>query len=183
MYFFEHAIVGEVRRVMIEMEENQTIREGIYKKNVKELEGLAGPVLEEIRIPTQVKLAGLWGAVMFMYIYVDIIGFFKPGTIADILVGKAWIFDIDQTWLLLSLILMTLPVVMVCASLILPAKMNRYANIGLGMFHILIAFGFTSGEINAYYLFGTVVEVVILALIIGTAWKWPQVQVQTPVGN
>jgi hypothetical protein len=168
---------------MIEMEQNRTIREGIYRKNVKELEGMAGPVLEEIRIPTQVKLAGLWGAVMFMYIYVDIIGFFQPGTIANILEGKAWVFDIDQTWLLLSLMLMTLPVIMVCVSLMLPAKMNRYANIGLGAFHIMIALGFASGEINAYYVFGTVVEVIILAMIILTAWKWPMVTRNGAAGN
>ena len=142
---------------------------------MKGLNGMAGTVLEELRIPTQLKLVGLWAAVMFMYIYVDIIGFFKQGTITDILLGKAWVFDIDQTWLLLSLILMTLPVIMVCASLMLPAKMNRYANIGMGAFHILIAFGFTSGEINAYYLFGTIVEAIILVMIVRTAWKWPMV--------
>jgi hypothetical protein len=165
------------------VEQNQTIGVGLGEKmKVKELDGMVGTVLEDLRVPTQIKLAGLWGAVMFMYIYVDIIGFFKPGTIADILLGKAWVFDIDQTWLLLSLILMTLPVVMVCASLLLPSKMNRYANIGLGSFHILIAFGFASGEINAYYVFGTVVELVILAMIIWTSWEWPQVQRNSPVG-
>jgi hypothetical protein len=159
---------------MVEMD--QMIGMGIGEnKHMKDLDRKAGLVLETLRIPTQVKLAGLWGAVLFMYIYVDIIGFFKPGTIADILVGKAWIYDIDQTWLLLSLMLMTLPVIMVCVSLLLPAKMNRYANIGLGAFHIVIAFGFASGEINAYYVFGTVVEVIILAMIIWTAWKWPMV--------
>lgn len=153
------------------------------KMKVKELDVRARPVLEELRIPTQVKLAGLWGAVMFMYIYVDIIGFFKPGTIADILAGKAWIYNIDQTWLLMSLMLMTLPVIMVCISLMSRAKMNRYANIVLGAFHIVIAFGFASGEINAYYVFGTVVEVIILAMIIWTAWKWPMVARNGVAGN
>ena len=149
---------------------------------MKELNGMAGTVLEELRIPTQLKLVGLWAAVMFMYIYVDIIGFFKQGTITDILLGKAWVFDIDQTWLLLSLMLMTLPVIMVCASLMLPTKMNRYANIGMGAFHILIAFGFASGEINAYYVFGTVVEAIILVMIVWTAWKWPTVTRNETVG-
>jgi hypothetical protein len=159
---------------------NSTVRGMVVK--VKEMDRMVGSVLEESRISTPVKLAGLWGAVMFMYIYVDIIGFFKPGTITEILAGKAWIYDIDQTWLLLSLMLMTLPVIMVCASLILPSRMNRYANIGLGAFHIMIAFGFASGEINAYYLFGTIVEVIILAMIIRTAWKWPRVAMYSPVG-
>lgn len=162
------------------MEQNQTVGKGEMK--TMDQYGRGGPALEQYRIPTQLKLAGLWGAVMFMYIYVDIIGFFKPGTISEILLGKAWIFDIDQTWLLLSLMLMTLPVIMVCVSLMLPAKMNRFANIGMGAFHILIAFGFASGEINAYYVFGTVVEVIILAMIIWIAWKWPRVQGQA-VGN
>ncbi|HSV42501.1 MAG TPA: DUF6326 family protein [Methanomassiliicoccales archaeon] len=142
---------------------------------MKDQDRKAGLVLETLKIPTQLKLAGLWGAVMFMYIYVDIIGFFKPGTISDILVGKVWIYDIDQTWLLLSLMLMTLPVIMVCVSLILPPKMNRYANMGLGAFQIMIAFGFASGEMYVYYVFGTIVEVIILAIIIRTAWKWPLV--------
>jgi hypothetical protein len=166
------------------MEHDQTIGAGIGEKSIlKGREGQAGSVLETLRIPTQVKLAGLWGAVMFMYIYVDIIGFFKPGTVADILVGKAWIYDIDQTWLLLSLMLMTLPVIMVCVSLMLPAKMNRFANIGLAAFHIVIAFGFASGEINSYYVFGTVVEVIILAMIIWTAWKWPMVARNVAIGS
>lgn len=176
-------MIGEDRR-MIQMEIEQTKRAGMgERKNVKDKEGKAGTVLEELRVPTKVKLAGLWGAVMFMYIYVDIVGFFKPGTMADILVGKAWIYDIDQTWLLLSLMLMSLPVMMVCVSLMVPAKMNRYANVGLGAFHIVIAFGFASGEINAYYMFGTVVEVIILVLIIWTAWKWPMVARDGVAGN
>jgi len=158
------------------VESDQTLGMGMGKKTkTKDQYGKAGAVLEVLSVPTQVKLAGLWGAVMFMYIYVDIIGFFKPGTIADILVGKAWIYDINQTWLLLSLMLMTLPVIMVCVSLMSSAKINRYANIGLGAFHIVIAFGFASGEIDAYYVFGTVVEVIILTMIIRTAWKWPMV--------
>ena len=92
------------------MEQDQTIGASMgEKKNVKDQDGKAGSVLEELRIPTQVKLAGLWATVMFMYIYVDIIGFFTPGVIADILVGKACVFEIEQTWLLTSVMLMTHP--------------------------------------------------------------------------
>jgi len=166
------------------MEQGQTKGIGMgEKKSVKDRDGKARPAFEELKISARVKLAGLWGAVMFMYIYVDIISFFKPGTITDILAGKAWIYDIDQTWLLLSLMLMTLPVIMVCVSLLVPAKMNRYANIGLGAFHLMIAFGFAAGEINAYYVFGTVVEAIILVMIIWTAWKWPLVARNGAAGN
>ena len=33
---------------------------------------------------------------MFLCVYVDIIAFFKPGTIDEILVGKIWEFDVSR---------------------------------------------------------------------------------------
>ncbi len=144
-------------------------------EKIRERYGKAGLVLEELRMPTQLKLAGLWATVMFMYIYVDIIGFFSPGVIEDILVGKVYVFDITQTWMLLSVMLMTIPSLMVFLSLVLPAKANRYANIGLGAIYIFIAMGTAAGEINAYYIFGSAVEVVLLIMIVWIAWKWPRV--------
>ncbi len=157
--------------------QNQAMRAGMgEKENVNNQDRKAGPVLEQLRIPTQVKLAGLWATVMFMYIYVDIIGFFQPGVIKDILVEKVWVFDITQTWLLSSVMLMTIPALMVILSLVMPAKANRYANIGVGGFHVFLAMGLAVGEINAYYLFGSVVEAVLLSWVVWTAWKWPRVQ-------
>ncbi len=153
------------------------------KRNLKDKDGDAGSVLEALRIPTQVKLAGLWATVMFMYIYVDIIGFFSPGVIEDILVGKVYVFDITQTWMLFSVVLMTIPSLMVFLSLALPAKANRYANIGLGAIYIFIALGTAVGEINAHYIFGSAVEVVLLIMIVWIAWKWPRVPMHSAVGN
>jgi hypothetical protein len=167
---------------MVEMD--QMIGMGIgEKKNVKDKDGKVGLVLEALRIPTQVKLAGLWATVMFMYIYVDIIGFFSPGVIEDILVGKTWVFDITQTWMLFSVMLMTIPSLMVFLSLALPAKANRYANIGIGAIYIFIALGTAVGEINAYYIFGSAVEADLLSMIVWIAWKWPRVPRQSAVGN
>ena len=55
-------------------------------------------------------------------LYVDIFGFYKPGTIDDILVGHVWEFDISQAWALGALVLMTIPSLMVFLSLALPAR-------------------------------------------------------------
>jgi hypothetical protein len=158
-------------------EQNQKIGAGMgQRKNVKDKDRKSGLALEQSRIPTQVKLAGLWVTVMFMYIYVDIIGFFQPGVVEDILVGKVWVFDITQTWLLSSVMLMTIPTLMVVLSLTLPAKANRYANIGVGAFHVFLALGLAAGEVNAYYLFGSAVEAVLLSGVVWIAWKWPRVR-------
>lgn len=166
------------------MEHDQTKRAGIFeKKNVQD-HGVRPPlVLEDLKTPTQVKLALMWTTVMFMYIYVDIIGFYKPGLIADILVGKVWVFEINEIWMLLSLMLMTVPALMVFLSLVLPTKTNRYTNIGLGSFHILLALGTAMGEINAYYMFGSAVEMVLLSMIVWVAWKWPRASACMAAGN
>jgi hypothetical protein len=177
-------MIGENRREMTTLEQNQTIGGSVgVKKDVKDLDRKAGSVLEELRIPTQVKLAGLWATVMFMYVYVDIIGFFQPGLIEDILVGKVWVFDITQTWMLLSVMMMTVPALMVFLSLALPAKANRYTNISLGGVYIFIALGLATGEDQVYYLFGSVVEAVLLSLIVWIAWKWPSVPNYSAIEN
>jgi len=166
------------------LEQNQKMGVSVgVKKDVKDLDGNAGSVLEGLRIPTQVKLAGLWVTVMFMYVYVDIIGFFRPGLIEDILLGKVWVFDITQTWMLMSVMMMTVPALMVFLSLALPAKANRYTNIGVGAVYIFIALGLAAGENQAYYIFGSVVEAVLLSLIVWIAWKWPRVPRYNAVGN
>ena len=153
------------------------------RMNAKDRYGNSGTVLEELRIPTQVKLAGLWAAVMFMYVYVDIFSFYKPGLIDDILVGKVFVFDITQTWLVSSLLLITMPALMVYLSLALPARANRYANIGLGALYIFITLGMAAGESWAYYIIGSIVEAVLFAQIIWFAWKWPKVPVHGAAGN
>jgi hypothetical protein len=54
--------------------------------------------LEEARVPVAVKLSALWASTMFMYVYVDILSFYEPGVVRDILRGKVWEFDITQAW-------------------------------------------------------------------------------------
>jgi hypothetical protein len=44
-------------------------------------------VLEDAQVNVKIKLAGFWGTLLLIYIYVDIFGFYKPGTIQNILAG------------------------------------------------------------------------------------------------
>ncbi|MCJ7814202.1 MAG: DUF6326 family protein, partial [Candidatus Atribacteria bacterium] len=66
-------------------------------------------ILEDVKINIKIKLSALWATVMFIYLYVDIFGFFKPGVIEDAIAGKVWTFQITQVWLLGVIILMTIP--------------------------------------------------------------------------
>ena len=130
-------------------------------------------ILEDVKVNVKTKLSILWATLMFIYIYVDIFRFFQPGELEHILEGKVWIFEITQTWALSAMIMMTIPSLMVFLSLILKAKVNRWVNIIMGVLHIAIAIGNVIGETWAYYIFGGVVEVVLLLLIVWYAWKLP----------
>ena len=85
--------------------------------------------LEDQRIPVRAKLAAAWTSFMFLYVYVDILAFFKPGVIDDILDGKVWEFDVSQTLLTTFLALMAIPIFMVVLSMTLPARANRITNL------------------------------------------------------
>lgn len=132
--------------------------------------------LEDVDVNVKLKLAGLWITLMFIYLYVDVLAFFKPGVIEDILVGKIWVLDITQVWALTALVMMTIPSLMVFLSLTLPAKVNRWTNLIVAILFVVVSIGNAVGEVTWMYfhIYAIVVEVVLLALVIWFAWKWPR---------
>lgn len=127
--------------------------------------------LEDVKI----KLAALWAATMFCYIYADILSLFRPGLIEQIIAGEVSGFEINRAFLLGSAVLMSLPTMMIVLSLILNPVANRYTNIIVGGVHICIAVAtMLMPGTGAYYVFYSVVEVVFLSLIVWYAWTWPK---------
>lgn len=136
--------------------------------------------LEDNQIDVKLKLAALWTSFMFLYVYVDIFGFFKPGTIEDILIGKVFTFQTTPTFILVALVSVTIPSLMVFLSLALPARVNRWTNIVVAILYIPYSlFNLAGAESWTHYYFGATVEVVLLALVLWYAWKWPR----TPVSG
>jgi hypothetical protein len=133
-------------------------------------------MLEDIKVNVKLKLAALWASVMFVYVYVDIIGFFKPGVIEDILAGEVSGFEITQAWALGALALLTIPSSMVFLSLALPARVNRWTNLVVAALFTLVSVGNVIGETWAFLFLGAFVEVILLLLVIRYAWKWPIVK-------
>ena len=130
--------------------------------------------LENLRIPVQAKLAAAWTSFMFLCVYVDIIAFFKPGTIDEILVGKIWEFDISQTLLTTFLALMAIPIFMVVLSMTLPARANRITNLIVASVQVpYTAFNMAGESWTYFYGLGFALEVIVLALILRSAWTWP----------
>ncbi|WP_432477345.1 DUF6326 family protein [Nocardioides sp. GXQ0305] len=131
--------------------------------------------LQDRPIPVEAKLAAAWTGVMFLYAYVDIIAFFKPGVVDGILAGKVWEFDVSQTLLTTFLALMAIPIFMVVLSTTLPARANRITNLVVASVQIpYAAFNVVGESWTYFYGLGVVLEVILLALILRFAWTWPR---------
>jgi len=120
------------------------------------------------------KLSALWVAVMFLYVYVDILSFYKPGTVDGILAGRVWTLDITQGWALGALTLMTVPTLMVVLSLTLPAAVARWTHIAVASLYVLVSAGNAIGETWLYLWLGAAVEAEVLLLVVRYAWTWPR---------
>ena len=131
--------------------------------------------LEDQRIPVRAKLAATWTSFMFLYAYVDILNFFTPGVIEDILDGKVFEFDLSQTFSTTALTLVAIPILMVVLSMTLPARANRITNLIVASLYVPVTAFNAVGESWLYfYGLGIVLELILLALIVRYAWTWPR---------
>jgi hypothetical protein len=127
------------------------------------------------QIPVQAKLAAAWTSFMFFYIYVDYLHLYKPGIIDDILAGVVFEFDISQTFVVIALMLVGIPSLMILLSMTLPARANRTLNLVVASLYIPVsAFNVVGGSWMYFYGLGLVLEVILLAFILRSAWTWPR---------
>ncbi|MEU4651743.1 DUF6326 family protein [Nocardia fluminea] len=131
--------------------------------------------LEDQPIPVRAKLAAAWTSFVFLYAYVDILNFFTPGTVEDILDGRVFEFDLSQTFSTTALTLMAIPIFMVVLSMTLPARVNRIANLIVASLYVPVTVFNVVGESWLYfYGLGIVLESILLVLILRYAWTWPR---------
>ena len=114
---------------------------------------------------------------MFLYIYVDHLGLYKPGVVDGILNGLIWKFDVSSTLLTVILVSVSIPALMVVLSMTLPARANRATNLVVATllipFSVFNAAGAT-WEWAAFYGLSIGIEVLLLAFILRSAWTWPR---------
>jgi hypothetical protein len=131
--------------------------------------------LEDKPANVKIKLAALWAALMFLYTYADILGFYTQGTIENLIAGRAGNVQITNGFLVIMAIWMALPSVMVFLSLALKARVNRWLNLVLGVLSLLaLTATFLAGEIGLRYVIQAAVEAALIAAIIWHAWTWPR---------
>ena len=131
--------------------------------------------LEDQPIPVRAKLAATWTSFMFLYAYVDILNFFTPGVVDEILDGKVFEFDLSQTFSTTALALVAIPILMVVLSMTLPARANRITNLVVAALYVPVTvFNVAGGFWLYFYGLGVALELIVLALILRYAWTWPR---------
>jgi hypothetical protein len=135
-----------------------------------------GSMLEDRRVNVKAKLALLWVALMFLYMYNDVFSLYQPGHLAELVEGQLEGVQFTQTLLFAAAVLMAFPSFMILLSLTLKARANRLVNIIVGIFHVFVLIGTQfvgEGVPWFFWRLYELLEALFLALIIWTAWKWP----------
>ena len=131
--------------------------------------------LQDSPVPIRAKLAAAWTSFMFLYIYVDYLHLYKPGIIDEILAGVVFKFDISQTFVVIALTSVAIPMFMILLSMTLPARVNRAINLVVASLYIPYSvFNLIGGEWLVFYGLGVVLEVLLLAFVLRSAWTWPR---------
>lgn len=130
---------------------------------------------QDLKVNVKVVLSGLWVSMLFVFAYVDIFAYLRADVINGVLDGKVGGagVDINQAFLTLTLLYILVPALMVTFSLIAPARFNRPINLVVSLVYALSVVAAAIGDTWAYYIIGSVVEVLLLLTIATVAWFWP----------
>ena len=127
-------------------------------------------------LPVQLKLAAAWTSFMFLYVYVDLLGFYRPGVVEDLLAGVVWEFQITQAFLVIALALVAVPIMMIALSTVLPARANRITNLVVASLYVPVSiFNLVGSPEVSYFWLGLGLELAVLALILRLVWASPRV--------
>jgi hypothetical protein len=131
--------------------------------------------LENTKIDIKIKLATLWIATMFCYIYGDYFELYVPGKLSSMIDGKMLpLGPVTQGMLIGTSTMMATQAVMAFFSLVAPPTLNRWVNVVFGFaFSFIVGMVITQGGWTFYKLLG-VVEIALLLALVWHAWNWPR---------
>jgi len=115
---------------------------------------------------TKEKLSTLWLVVMLNLIFADIL------SIMIELVNKNTLDIIGEvvTMMAIAALITNIPILMIYFSKSLPYRVNRTLNLVAPMITILFVVG--GGSLLPHYLICASIEVIVLLVILRTAWQW-----------
>jgi hypothetical protein len=131
--------------------------------------------MEDYKINIKIKLAFIWTSVTFLYIYGDYFELYVPKKISSIIDGSSLLNS--PLNLFFASLLLAIPSVMICLSVLLKPMLNKWLNIIFGLFFtsIMLLIAITSiTEWKEFYVFYALLESLLTSLIVWTAYTWPK---------
>jgi len=132
------------------------------------------PALEDVTVPVKLKLAALWTATVFLFAYGDLFTLYRADKVREILAGEITGFDVTEAFLIAVSVYVAVPSVMVFLSLALRPAASRWTNLVVGAYYALTIVASAIGEGSAYFIFLSVLEIMLVLLIVRLAWNWPR---------
>ena len=134
--------------------------------------------LHEEQIPVKIKLAALWTAVMFCYVYGDYFELYVPHKVQGLITGNNMLDSPVKVFV--ASIVAVLPGLMICGAVLLRTKLNRVLNLVLGTAYtalMLLVGSLSLSTWRTFYVFLALLESVLTATIVWQAWHWKQAEV------
>ena len=129
--------------------------------------------LEPFYVNVRIKISALWASMLFVFVYVDLFSLYRRDVRADLEAGEISGFTVNHSFLVGTTVYVVIPSLMVFVALILRPRVNRIANIALGIVYAVTIIAGAIGEWS-YYILGSALEVVLLAAVVYHAWTWPR---------
>ena len=134
--------------------------------------------LADFKINTKIKLAFLWTSLMFLYIYADYFRLMTPGKLEKMMKLQTPMGPTTPSLLVIFSAILILPALMIFFSIFLKPQINKWLNVFIAFLYagisILIIISSISSEWQTFFVLFNVIELVVLAIIITQALKWPR---------
>ena len=134
--------------------------------------------LDKAQVNIRIKLAALWAAVMFFYIYGDYFALYIPGQTGKLVRADTLLNSPIKVFA--ASVLMSFPSLVIILTILSTPTLARWVNIIFSIIFtgIMVLIAATSIPLTpeiAAYVFYAIVESCITLLIVWLAWKWPRV--------
>jgi len=135
-------------------------------------------LLDKAHVNIRIKLAALWVAVMFFYIYGDYFALYIPGQASKLVTGDTLLNSPIKVFA--ASVLMSFPSLVIILTIFSAPALARWINIVFGIIFtgIMVLIAATSIPVTpeiAAYVFYAAVESCITIAIVWYAWNWPRV--------
>ena len=135
--------------------------------------------LTNYNVNIKIKLAALWTALMFLYIYADFFQLMTPKKLEKMIDLQTPMGPTSPEILVIFSVILIIPSLMIFLSVFLKTQINKWLNICIAALYasmsILIIVSTLGSEWHTFYILFNLVEVFVFAMIIYQAWNWPKV--------